>query len=92
MWTYLVSVSPEEVLCADVHERVLDALLERRSVGNVLPVVVPQTPSVDAGDAKGGDDNATRGNFGQSAAQGFMTELVLLDGELAPCVCEEVPN
>jgi hypothetical protein len=64
IWTYLVSVSPEEVLGADVHERVFGALLERGHVGDVLPVVVPQTPGVDAGNAEGGNDDAVRGQFG----------------------------
>jgi hypothetical protein len=60
MKAYLVSISPEEVLGADVLEGVLDALLERGHVRDVLPVLGPQTPGVDAGDAEGRNHNAVR--------------------------------
>jgi hypothetical protein len=56
--THLVTVSPEEVLGADVLEWVLGLLLKRRAVGNVLPVLVPQTPCVDAGEDERRDNDA----------------------------------
>lgn len=56
--THLVTISPEEVLGADVLVWVLWALLKRWLVGLVLPVLGPQTPGVDAGNADGWDDDA----------------------------------
>lgn len=88
MRTYLVSVSPKEVLGADVLEGVLDALLERGHVRDVLPVLGPQTPGVDAGDAEGGDHNAVRGQVVRMTLRYIRREGVLLDGELAPGVCK----
>lgn len=45
----LVTVSPLKVLGADVLVGVFDALLQRRHMAPVFPVVLPQNPSVDAG-------------------------------------------
>ena len=53
----LVSIAPEEVLGADVHVRVLDALLDGL-VRLVLPVLAPEAPCVDASDDQAGDDDA----------------------------------
>jgi len=55
--TNLVTITPEKVLRPDVLVRVLDLLLKRRSVGNVLPVLGPQAVCVDGGDAQGGNHN-----------------------------------
>ena len=54
---YLVSVTPEEVLGPDVLVRVLRELFAWGLVGLVLPVLVPEAPGVDTGDAEGGDDD-----------------------------------
>lgn len=51
----LVTVAPGEVLGPDVLVRVLDSLLQRRHVGPVLPVLVPQVVAVGGSDGKGGD-------------------------------------
>jgi hypothetical protein len=58
--SYLVSVTPEEVLSADVLVRVLGLLLtgvDVLLVGNVLPVSIPPQLGVDGGkdDARDGD-------------------------------------
>lgn len=53
--TYLIPVSPKEVLRPDVLIRVLDDFIQRRIVLFVLPVLVPQAPGIDAGDDQGGD-------------------------------------
>lgn len=45
--TNLISISPEIILCPDVHVRVLGALLDGAFVGLVLPVLAPQAPRVD---------------------------------------------
>lgn len=47
---YLVPIPPEEVLGANVHVGVLDALLHRRLVALVLPMLVPESPGVDTGE------------------------------------------
>ena len=47
--THLVSITPEEVLCPDIHVRVLCLLVERRLMRLVLPMLVPQAPCVDGG-------------------------------------------
>lgn len=47
--THLISVTPKEVLCPDVHVRVLCLLVERRLMRLVLPMLVPQAPCVDGG-------------------------------------------
>jgi hypothetical protein len=55
--SYLVTVSPEVVLGADVLVRILGLLLFGDVMGNVLPVGVPPKLGVDAGDdqARNGD-------------------------------------
>lgn len=54
--TYLVSITPGEVLGPDVLVRVLDALLKRRHVRPVLPMLVPEVISVEASKNHGRDD------------------------------------
>lgn len=54
----LVAVTPEEVLGADVLVRVLGALLERREVRPVLPMLIPKVVGVDRGQSESGDDGA----------------------------------
>lgn len=60
MAAYLVSAAPREVLGADVLVGVLSALLQRRQVAPVLPVLVPQGVGVPAGEAQGGNAGAAR--------------------------------
>jgi hypothetical protein len=57
--TYLVTVTEREVLHTDVLVRVLGALLERRHVVPVLPVLVPQVVGVKATADQAGDNSAT---------------------------------
>ena len=54
----LVTVAPGEVLGADVLVGVLNALLQGRHVGPVLPVLVPEVPGIHAGEQEGGTDGA----------------------------------
>lgn len=58
--THLVTIAPEEVLGPDVHVWVLGPLLNRASVGKVLPMLVPEAVGVDAGQAEGWDDDAAK--------------------------------
>ena len=61
MQAYLVTVSPEEVLGADVLVGVLGPLgagVLVLLVGNVLPVSIPPDLGVDAGDDDAGDGDA----------------------------------
>lgn len=58
MKTHLIAVTPEEVLSADVLVWVFRLVLERGAVRDVLPMLVPKTPGVDAGDDCGGDHHA----------------------------------
>ena len=58
--THLVTVTPEEVLGADVLVRVLDALLEWWEVLPVLPMLIPQVIGVETAKGKDGDDDAAR--------------------------------
>lgn len=56
--TDLIAVSPGEVLSSDVLVGVLDALLQRRHVRPVLPVLLPEDPGVDTGCCQGYRDTA----------------------------------
>lgn len=64
--TYLVAVSPEEVLGPNVLVRVLNTFLERGLVRPVLPMLCPQTVGVDAAEDNGGDHNVD-GEFAPGA-------------------------
>jgi hypothetical protein len=55
---YLVTVTPEVVLGADVLEGVLGQLGLGRHVGLVLPMLEPQTVGVDTTEDDRGDDDA----------------------------------
>jgi len=55
--TNLITITPEEVLRPDILVRVLGLLLERRSVGHVLPVLDPQAVCVDGCNAQAGNHN-----------------------------------
>lgn len=55
---HLVTVTPEEVLGADVLVGVLGSLRLGGKVGLVLPVLEPQTVGVDTTEDDRGDDNA----------------------------------
>lgn len=55
---HLVTVTPEEVLGADVLVGVLGSLGLGRKVGLVLPVLNPQTVGVDTTEDDRGDDDA----------------------------------
>ena len=57
----LVSVSPEEVLCAEVLVRVLSALLKWLHVGPVLPVLVPENVGVGGSNDQCWDNSAKNG-------------------------------
>jgi hypothetical protein len=59
--TNLVTISPGEVLAADVLVGVLGTLLERGHVVPVLPVLVPQVVGVQATANQAGDDSAAKG-------------------------------
>ena len=54
----LATITPGEVLGADVLVGVLGTLLQRRHVGPVLPMLVPENPGVVAGKDKEGDSAA----------------------------------
>jgi hypothetical protein len=54
--TYLVTITPLEVLGADVLVGILGALRQRRKVVPVLPVLRPQPVSVGSRDSKGRDN------------------------------------
>lgn len=56
----LVTVSPLKVLGADVLVGVFGALLQRRHMAPVFPMVLPQNPSVDAGCNQEDGDTATK--------------------------------
>lgn len=60
MKAYLVSVSPEEVLDSHVLIWVLGALLKRRQVFPMSPMLVPEVVCVDAGDDEGWDGHAVK--------------------------------
>lgn len=55
IYIYLIAITPEEVLGADVLVRVLRLLGSRGFVGLVLPMSIPSKLSVDAGDDEAGD-------------------------------------
>ena len=55
--TYLVTVSPREVLDTNVLVGVLGALLKRRHVLPVLPVLGPEVVGVEATTNQTGDDS-----------------------------------
>lgn len=55
---YLVTISPGEVLAADVLVGVLGTLLQRGHVAPVLPVLGPQVVGVQATADQAGDDSA----------------------------------
>ncbi len=57
----LVTVSPEEVLGADVLVGVLSALLKWLHVGPVLPMLVPEDVGVSSGDDQAWGDGAANG-------------------------------
>lgn len=57
---HLVTVTPEEVLGAEVLVGVLGALLKRGRVGLVLPVLAPQPVGVGARDGESGNDDAEK--------------------------------
>lgn len=54
----LVTVAPGEVLGADVLVGVLDALLQRRHMRPVLPMLVPQVVGVGGCEQNAGEDTA----------------------------------
>lgn len=56
--TYLVTVTEGEVLHTDVLVRVLGALLDRRHVLPVLPVLVPEVVGVETTANQAGNDSA----------------------------------
>lgn len=56
--SYLVTVTPEEVLGTDVLVGILGLLLARSVVGHMLPVSVPSQLGVHACDDKAGDSDA----------------------------------
>lgn len=56
--THLVTISPGEVLAADVLVGVLSTLLQRGHVVPVLPVLVPQVVGVQATTDEAGNDSA----------------------------------
>lgn len=60
--THLVTISPGEVLAADVLVGVLSTLLQRGHVVPVLPVLVPQVVGVQTTANEAGDDSA-KGNL-----------------------------
>jgi hypothetical protein len=55
---HLVTISPREVLGADVLVGVFDTLLERGHMRPVLPMLVPQVVSVEATTDQDGNDGA----------------------------------
>lgn len=55
---HLVTVTPEEILGANVLVGVLGALRLGGKVGNVLPVLLPQAVGVDTTEDDRGDDDA----------------------------------
>ena len=57
----LVSVSPEEVLGAEVLVRVLSALLKWLHVGPVLPVLVPENVGVGGSNDQSWNNSAKNG-------------------------------
>lgn len=57
MIAYLITVSPEEVLGANVLVRVLGLFRTGNVVGNVLPMGIPPDLCVDASDDDGGDSD-----------------------------------
>jgi hypothetical protein len=61
--TYLVTVTPEVVLGADVLEGVLGQLGLGRHVGLMLPMLEPQTVGVDTTKDDRGDDDAVLRNY-----------------------------
>ena len=66
---HLVTVTPEEVLGADVLVGELGLLLLRGLVGLVLPVLEPETVGVDTGDDDGGNDDAVEEDNNQICVQ-----------------------
>lgn len=57
---HLVTIAPLVVLGADVLVRVLGALLQRRHVAPVVPVLNPEVIGVGTGNGEGGDNTALR--------------------------------
>ena len=57
----LVTITPAEVLAADVLVWVLWLLLDGDVMGDVLPVLSPEVVGIDGRDDQGGDDNAVEG-------------------------------
>ena len=61
--THLVTVTPWVVLHTDVLVGVLGALLKRRHVLPVLPVLGPEVVGVDATTDQAGNDSAKRKEY-----------------------------
>lgn len=56
--THLVTITPGVVLGTDVLVGVLGALLKRRHVVPVLPVLIPQVVGIEAATNQAGNDSA----------------------------------
>lgn len=97
---HLVTIAPGEVLGADVLVGVLSALLERRHVVPVLPVLVPQVVGVKATTDQAGDDGTIRifissvlcGSPHKGSSPPFRREKHIQDRQLAPQVCRAIES
>lgn len=85
---HLVTIAPEIVLCPDVLVRILWLLLLWWLVGLVLPVLVPETISVDAGDSEAWNNNTVQHEsttclrLGEAVFLGPVIHCAGWDGEM----------
>jgi hypothetical protein len=99
-WTHLVTVTPGEVLHTDVLVGVLGALLQRRHVVPVLPVLVPQVVGVKATADQAGDNSAVQSIVSsvlcrsqqENSSPPLRREKHIQDGQLAPQVCRAIES
>lgn len=74
---HLVTITPLEILGANVLVRVFSALLQRGQVAPVLPVLLPENPSVTTSQSEGRYD-ATNTSVSYQVGRKFPREILAI--------------
>lgn len=90
--TYLVTVTPGEVLGADILVGVFGTLLKRGHVVPVLPVLVPQVVGVDATTDEAGNNSTFEICQPNKAMSYDMSIGYIQDGKSQPESCMIISN